>query len=49
VSLDSYLNLQLAGTVEYMHGKPTGELARFSSGDTPRPPQALSGAATKAP
>jgi small nuclear ribonucleoprotein F len=28
VSLDSYLNLQLAGTVEYINGKATGELGQ---------------------
>lgn len=28
VSLDSYLNLQLSGTVEYINGKATGELGQ---------------------
>ena len=28
VSLDSYLNLQLSGTVEYINDKPTGELGQ---------------------
>ncbi|KAL6859946.1 hypothetical protein ACO1O0_003970 [Amphichorda felina] len=28
VSLDSYLNLQLSGTVEYINDKPTGDLGQ---------------------
>ncbi|KAF4124929.1 small nuclear ribonucleoprotein F [Geosmithia morbida] len=28
VSLDSYLNLQLSGTVEYIEGKATGDLGQ---------------------